>query len=80
MPSSESTANFVTGSSSLKISRKMDIVDIKESIKFFYEKYNSKDYISKGFGWIDNIQQVDRLHLARQIVVLVKLSPSSQFF
>lgn len=54
-PSSESTVNFVAGSDSLKISQKMDIKDIKTSIEYYIEKYSSEDYISKGFGWIDNL-------------------------
>lgn len=57
-PNSESTAKFFVGTDSLIATRKMRIENIKESIVFYFDKYQSKEYIDKGFGWLDNIKRV----------------------
>lgn len=57
-PNSESTAKFLVGTDSLIATRKMRIENIKESIVFYFDKYQSKEYIDKGFGWLDNIKRV----------------------
>lgn len=57
-PSLESTAKFLVGTDSLTATRKMDIENIKESIKFYFEAFQEKKYIDNGFGWLNNIKRV----------------------
>lgn len=57
-PSSETVAKFLVGTDSLTATRKMDIQDIKDSIRYYYKVYQQEDYKQNGFGWLDNIKRV----------------------
>lgn len=57
-PSLESTAKFLVGTDSLTATRKMDIKDIKDSIRFYYDTFQKEDYKERGFGWVENIRRV----------------------
>ncbi len=56
MPNSETIAKFIVGTDSLKVTRKMDIVEIKESLEFYFDTYKKTDYRKNGFEWLDNIK------------------------
>lgn len=57
-PHSETVAKFLVGTDSLTATRKMDIQDIKESIRYYFNVYQKDDYKRNGFGWLDNIKRV----------------------
>lgn len=50
--------DFYTGSDSLIFRKKVDINKIKGVVEHFIEISNNKDYLSKGFEWIDNINAI----------------------
>lgn len=57
-PTLETTAKFLVGTDSLTATRKMNIEDIKESIRFYFDAYQREKYKDNGFEWLDNIQRV----------------------
>lgn len=57
-PNLETTAKFIVGSDSITATQKMNIENIKESIKFYYDTYQKNDYVNKGFGWLNNIKRI----------------------
>lgn len=57
-PSDENVAKFLVGSDSLNFTKKMDIKNIKDNIKYLYRAYRSNNYKNNGFGWLDNIKKV----------------------
>lgn len=57
-PNLETTAKFIVGSDSITATQKMNIENIKKSIRFYYDTYQKIDYVDKGFGWLNNIKRV----------------------
>lgn len=57
-PNLETTAKFIVGSDSITATQKMNIENVKEFIKFYYDTYQKNDYIDKGFGWLNNIKRL----------------------
>ena len=50
----------VTGSDSLSVSIEGDIKNINLLLEKYYELYDKKDYLEKGFEWFDHIKKVDK--------------------
>lgn len=57
-PNSDTIAKFIVGSDSITATQRMNIENIKESIMFYFDTYTKRDYIDKGFGWLDNVKRV----------------------
>ena len=57
-PTQESVAKFLIGTDSLIATRKMNIIDIKTDINFYYDTYQKDDYKTNGFEWLDNVQVI----------------------
>ncbi|WP_241154240.1 TIGR04141 family sporadically distributed protein [Streptococcus tangpeifui] len=66
-PKQENIATFLAGTDSLVATRKMDILEIKDNIEFYYNSYKKDDYKTKGFAWLDNIQEVKDKSLKNQL-------------
>lgn len=48
----------VSGRDSLQVSVEMEPSKLKEKLELYLEAYNSKNYMRKGFAWIDNVKEV----------------------
>ena len=51
----------ITGSSSFSVLLKGDIEDVDSFLEKYYKLYKRKDYIKKGFEWVDYIKKVDEV-------------------
>lgn len=53
-----SSPKFLVGTSSLKASKKFDLINILDDLKFYVRTYYRSDYKKNGFLWLDNIKKV----------------------
>lgn len=74
--SGDAAPKYLVGTDSLRATKKMNLANIVEDLKYYKNIYNEETYLNKGFAWIDNIKRVkDKKaiqgldqHLAKSII------------
>lgn len=54
----DSAPKFIVGTDSLKTTKKMDITNIVEDLRFYLNEYGRNNYQNNQFQWLDNITRV----------------------
>lgn len=54
-PGDDTIARMLYGKDALIATRRMKIIDIKDSLMFYLSEYRKKTYKDNGFAWLDNI-------------------------
>lgn len=54
-PGDDTIARMLYGKDALIATRRMKIIDIKDSLMFYLSEYRKKTYRDNGFAWLDNI-------------------------
>lgn len=67
LPRRANIANFLVGSDSLIVTKKMDIKKVKDDLNFYIDEYKKGTYRSNGFEWVDHIMFIQDRQLCQEL-------------